>query len=198
MQIGRRIPTHTQSAEWIWSQTAEDTCRGGQKTVKSSAKRNRYGSRVICPLDLLKYCDHTQAENSLVFLVCTYVVKPFLLKKNSNLYPQECNRSPDLAKTNLERVRSVRMGGTRSTVLCFMRLQTPSKSTFWIVKFIFLGARRKTDLTVLWHSTQKIQVWNRIYLASLSPWVTSKTVMNINQLCNRSRKTSSRYHLLNS
>lgn len=34
MQIRRQIPTHTQSAEWIWSQTAEDTCRGGQKTVR--------------------------------------------------------------------------------------------------------------------------------------------------------------------
>lgn len=34
MQIRRPIPLHTQSAEWIWSQTAEDTCRGGQKTVR--------------------------------------------------------------------------------------------------------------------------------------------------------------------
>lgn len=34
MQIRKRIPTHTQSAEGIWSQTAEDTCRGGQKTVR--------------------------------------------------------------------------------------------------------------------------------------------------------------------
>jgi len=66
MQISSANPyTHIHKLQnEVWSQTGEDSCNTLPDDCQCSAKRNRYGSKVICPLDLLKYCDHTESKNS--------------------------------------------------------------------------------------------------------------------------------------
>lgn len=49
----------------------------------------------------------------------------YIYSQTFKLYPQECKRNPELAKTNLKGVTSVRLEGTRSTAVSFMRVQVP-------------------------------------------------------------------------
>lgn len=149
---------------------------GCQKSV--SVLPREIDMAAICPLDLLKYCDHTQSNNSFAWSFWYVPIQPnFLLKKYSKLCPQGHNRSLELAKTNLKRVPSVRVGGTRRAILSFRRVQIPcdSKNTFCDYQINFSECKEELYRTpcysasVLWHSTQRIWVWSRNYLVSLSP-----------------------------
>lgn len=94
------------------------------------------------PLGLLKYCDHTQAKNLLAWSFWYAPLWPiFFIKNYLKLYPQGCSKNLEIAMTNLERMRSVRVGGTRSVVLSFLSVQIicDIKNTFWDCKIHFPG-----------------------------------------------------------
>lgn len=110
------------------------------------AKRNRYESSITCALHIHLVCGSTVTTHRLkISLLGPFGMhlygQIFYFKNHLKLYPQESNRSLELAMTNLERMRSVRAGGTRSVVLSFRSVQIVCdiKNTFWDCKIHFSG-----------------------------------------------------------
>lgn len=106
----------------------EDSCNGMPEVCQLPAKRNRYESSITCALHIHLVCGSTVTTHSLkISLLGPFGMhlygQIFYFKNHLKLYPQESNRSLELAMTNLERMRSVRAGGTRSVVLSFRSVQ---------------------------------------------------------------------------